>query len=724
MLYRFQRHYDSINKYMSVNLYDEATIDSPSDYTSSYMKTVHMHMPNRQSRNYIDALLAFWPGLQILKGDVKGAIKFHESLHQIVRKHDFLPEAVLFDHTIYWSNHLLRPEFLESTYFLYKATKDDFYLQIAKKMIEQLEKHSRVKCGYAAIADLKTKHKEDRLDSFVYAETFKYLYLMFVEDGEIDMKFDIDDFIFSTEAHLIPLDMNSYVTDTDVRQKNVQKMVRKVQEGEKVQNSKDRSCPCLKNLFSTTNITDSVHKLRETMNPVSQGKCKNIKKTSPLHQYTIDSTNIDKKYKQLPLRATDFVAGRLDHIHIISKMGIKLETMNDGRIQLVHKSNGAQDLEQAELGILFMTDMFELSKKQNFRVNVQEQDYKPLNVILLNNQEMKQFQTGTAQFGYNFTTNHYGLFGSVELAEPFDGCSRLNVSLNYADKIILAKRGNCMFIEKAMNIQASGAMGLIIIDNNEESTFSVSPLFSMSGDGKNDQNIHIPVLFLFGKEGKDLIFNLNFTRPNRLFVYIGDNTEYRGLTGVEQALAYNHEQLKTVFNYKKYSPLNLCDKISYYFSIKKSRRLCELNEYQELQDFYHIISKTKLNTNTSNKYGVTKIELDDVISIELSETSDRKFLHLNLEPVIKKEKDLREKMFTNNNNNSDKYNRDIYTQRIFTLLFRHFERNTNIHKFKNLDLYTNTLFNYVNWHLNPERANFTEQDQLVFEMLAHDIDSN
>jgi len=155
-------------------------------------------MPNRQSRNYIDALLAFWPGIQVLKGDIKSAIKFHENLYKIVRKHDFLPEAVLFDHSVHWSSHPLRPEFLESTYYLYRATKDDHYLQIAKDILNDIEKHARVKCGYAALSDVKTKKHEDRIDSFFYAETFKYLYLMFVEDE--DLLFDMDDFLFSTEV--------------------------------------------------------------------------------------------------------------------------------------------------------------------------------------------------------------------------------------------------------------------------------------------------------------------------------------------------------------------------------------------------------------------------------------------------------------------------------------------------------------------------------------------
>ena len=45
-----------------------------------------------------------------------------------------------------------------------------------------------------------------RLDSFVLAETFKYLYLLFTEDQELD--FDIHSFIFTTEAHLLPLSLS------------------------------------------------------------------------------------------------------------------------------------------------------------------------------------------------------------------------------------------------------------------------------------------------------------------------------------------------------------------------------------------------------------------------------------------------------------------------------------------------------------------------------------
>lgn len=99
----------------------------------------------------------------------------------------------------------MRPEFIESTYFLYKATGDHYYLQVAKKALQALQKHARVPCGFAAVNDLRTGKHQDRMDSFVLSETFKYLFLMFADPSELVL--DLDNFIFTTEAHLLPLSL-------------------------------------------------------------------------------------------------------------------------------------------------------------------------------------------------------------------------------------------------------------------------------------------------------------------------------------------------------------------------------------------------------------------------------------------------------------------------------------------------------------------------------------
>lgn len=189
-LERWNSHYSAVMKYLG---------------HGPLMMDVHMHRPNTNSKHFVDALGAFWPGLQVLMGDLKPAIEQHEVLYQIMKRHNFLPEAVTADFQVHWGQHLLRPEFVESTYFLYKATQDPYYLQVGKKVLQSLQKHARVTCGYAAVKDVRTLQHEDRMDSFVITETFKYLYLLFTK--EEDSFLDISQFVFTTEAHLLPLSL-------------------------------------------------------------------------------------------------------------------------------------------------------------------------------------------------------------------------------------------------------------------------------------------------------------------------------------------------------------------------------------------------------------------------------------------------------------------------------------------------------------------------------------
>ena len=60
-----------------------------------------------------------------------------------------------------------------------------------------------------------------------------------------------------------------------------------------------------------------------------------------------------------------------------------------------------------------------------------------------------------------------------------------------------------MFVQKTRNLEKLGAVGMIVLDNNPDSSASVANMFSMSGDGTND--INIPVLFLYGKEASILL---------------------------------------------------------------------------------------------------------------------------------------------------------------------------------------------------------------------------
>uniref|UniRef100_A0A8C7LW52 alpha-1,2-Mannosidase n=1 Tax=Oncorhynchus kisutch TaxID=8019 RepID=A0A8C7LW52_ONCKI len=191
-LERFNTHYRAIMKYIS---------------QPPLLLNVHMHNPTVSVRSWMDSLLAFFPGLQVLRGDLKPAIETHEMLYQVTKQHKFLPEAFTTEFRVHWGQHPLRPEFAESTYYLYKATGDPYYLRVGQSIVEKLNTHARVPCGFAAVQDVRTGAHEDRMDSFFLAEMFKYLYLLFSEKNQLH--FDIDDYIFTTEAHLLPVSLST-----------------------------------------------------------------------------------------------------------------------------------------------------------------------------------------------------------------------------------------------------------------------------------------------------------------------------------------------------------------------------------------------------------------------------------------------------------------------------------------------------------------------------------
>lgn len=72
----------------------------------------------------------------------------------------------------------LRPELAESTYMLYRATRNPFYLHVGREMLQSLNTFTRVRCGYATVHSVLDKSLEDRMESFFLSETTKYLYLV------------------------------------------------------------------------------------------------------------------------------------------------------------------------------------------------------------------------------------------------------------------------------------------------------------------------------------------------------------------------------------------------------------------------------------------------------------------------------------------------------------------------------------------------------------------
>jgi mannosidase alpha-like ER degradation enhancer 2 len=91
----------------------------------------------------------------------------------------------------------LRPESLESAYYLYTLTGDGRYRQMGRAMFEAIDRWTRSEAGFAALADVRTKQKRDRMHSFLFAETLKYAYLLFAPPSALDLRA----VVFNTEAH-------------------------------------------------------------------------------------------------------------------------------------------------------------------------------------------------------------------------------------------------------------------------------------------------------------------------------------------------------------------------------------------------------------------------------------------------------------------------------------------------------------------------------------------
>lgn len=129
----------------------------------------------------ISALQAFWPSLLVFVGEVDAARKCFASFWTNWRKFRALPELYDVDRETlihYARDSPLRPELVESAFHLYLATRDTHYLVVGREIVHSLQNISRVPCGFASVADVATRRLDDRMDSYFFSETLKYLFLL------------------------------------------------------------------------------------------------------------------------------------------------------------------------------------------------------------------------------------------------------------------------------------------------------------------------------------------------------------------------------------------------------------------------------------------------------------------------------------------------------------------------------------------------------------------
>jgi hypothetical protein len=97
-------------------------------------------------------------------------------------------------------NYMLRPETVESLFILNYLTGDPVYREWGWEIFQAIERFCRTDIAYGQIRDVSDVGVTpiDKLESYFFAETMKYLFLLFDPETPIDI---LNTHVFNTEAH-------------------------------------------------------------------------------------------------------------------------------------------------------------------------------------------------------------------------------------------------------------------------------------------------------------------------------------------------------------------------------------------------------------------------------------------------------------------------------------------------------------------------------------------
>ena len=215
----------AINRYLSDEIRPaHITVPGPS-IKELWYGHADMNTGKRTATTY-GALDAFFPAVLALSGDIDRAQRLQESSYNMWEKNDIEPEEINYQTMELTSpGYPLRPEIVESTYYLFhfatkgqsrplgtrllaaqRANRDtwdrviaDYYLRMGQTMFRDFVTYCRTPEGYAALKSVVTREHNDSMQSFLFAETFKYFYLLFAPPKTLFF----DRIVFNTEAHPI-----------------------------------------------------------------------------------------------------------------------------------------------------------------------------------------------------------------------------------------------------------------------------------------------------------------------------------------------------------------------------------------------------------------------------------------------------------------------------------------------------------------------------------------
>ncbi|MCP9260904.1 Mannosyl-oligosaccharide 1,2-alpha-mannosidase IB [Dirofilaria immitis] len=194
-------------------MYDVA-LTSIKKYLLRYSKQNHLayfiELKGRREVHKMDHLACFIVGLLALEAlnekDVKkrsDTLKLAEEIANTCHESYIRTATGIGPESFRFTNEIEVMAVIEGWFYLWRITKKNKYREWCWMAAKNIEKYCRTDGGYSGIKDVyKTEVIHDDVQqSFVFAETFKYLYLTFSNDSILPL----NKWVFNTEAHAFPI---------------------------------------------------------------------------------------------------------------------------------------------------------------------------------------------------------------------------------------------------------------------------------------------------------------------------------------------------------------------------------------------------------------------------------------------------------------------------------------------------------------------------------------
>lgn len=384
----------------------------------------------------------------------------------------------------------LRPELAESVYYMSVTTQSPTWFLAGKDILDSITKVCRVRCGFASIQDIKKKSLHDNMPSFFLSELLKYLYLLF--DTSNFVREDVGgNYVFTTEAHLIPVRLQYQQAAREMKFSFPARNTNKVQV---LPEGKEWGVPSLSAEMidavqcpkpSLESDTTSEYFASDPRNRLGRHVGYELEtRIDPVGHMPSEGdedSDEDEGARVNYLRANDsddpswYKVTQDSHSFLIDKEGSGecLEITNLGtKVATIRLVRGKKSR------MIFLdTERSEFSFQAIGVISKDASDSCPSINLFLNTDQSPAIALGlsVSEFGAENYVDR-SINAPLVLAAQPQGCyAEAYPPVLVRDKLVVVHRGACMFEEKAKLAEASGALGVIVIQNKIE-----EPVFFMS----------------------------------------------------------------------------------------------------------------------------------------------------------------------------------------------------------------------------------------------------